>query len=251
MKKTLIALILSTGMMSVHAQGTSNCGIVKYKDLVKTDFHVEGNAEDFSHLLPKEMKSEKELIFNDQTTLYKSIPEEAAAPETLGGEEVVIRISSGSPEHEVYTDLASGKVIEKKEFMTRLFLIDGELEKQNWKLTGNQKMILKMPSQEAVTEIDSVQVIAWFTPVIPVPAGPGKYNGLPGLILEVDIDKGQHMISAEEIQLGEIPENVLEKPRKGKKVTAMEFDRIVAEKMKEMGGKAEGGEMMMIEIRQE
>lgn len=251
MKTTLIALILTTGMMALHAQAANNCGIIKYKDLVKADFHVEGNANDFSHLLPKEIKSEKELIFRDEATLYKASPAEAVADETMGGEEVMIRISTSSPDDMVYTDFASGRTIEKKEFMTRVFLIEGDLEKQDWKITGNQKMILDLPSQEAVTEIDSMQVTAWFTPVIPVPAGPGKFNGLPGLILEVNVDNGQHKILAEEIELGEIPEMHIEKPRKGKKVTEMEFDRIVAEKMEEMGGQTGGGKMMMIEIIQE
>lgn len=251
MKKALIALLVSTGMMSLHAQVSSNFGIIRYKDLVKTDFHVEGNAGDFSHLLPKELTSEKELIFSNQATLYKPVQAEAGANENMGGEEVMIRISTSSPDHVVYTDLADGKTIEKKEFMTRVFLIEGDLVKQDWKLTGNQKMILDMPCQEAVTKMDSMQVTAWFTPVIQVPAGPGKFNGLPGLILEVDVDNGQHTISAEEITFGEFAGDLLEKPRKGKRVTSTEFDRIVAEKMKEMGGQAGGGRMMTIEIRQD
>ena len=31
-----------------------------------------------------------------------------------------------------------------------------------------------------------ITISAWYTPQIPVSAGPGNYHGLPGLILEVN-----------------------------------------------------------------
>ncbi len=37
-----------------------------------------------------------------------------------------------------------------------------------------------------------VEVVAWFTPEIPVSSGPSWYQGLPGLILEVSDDDTLH-----------------------------------------------------------
>jgi len=34
-----------------------------------------------------------------------------------------------------------------------------------------------------------IEIIAWYTPQIPVPQGPGEYFGLPGLILEIQADR--------------------------------------------------------------
>jgi len=84
-------------------------------------------------------------------------------------------------------------------------------------------------------EKDSVKTVAWFTPSIPVSAGPGSYNNLPGLVLEVNVKDGDRIISATSVDehTGEMAR--LEKPKEGKKVTREEFDQIVDEKMKEMG----------------
>jgi len=250
MKKLLIILIIVPGIVTLNAQGKRTCGIIKYKDIVKMDLKIEGDASRFSEMLPKEMESEKELLFNEKAMLYKNSEKEVNANEAMGNEDVMIHISMDSPDYQLYTDLEKGVTIEKREFMTRKFLITGGQQTQEWKITPNQKIILEMPCQEARTMIDSAVVSAWFSPSIPVPGGPGSFNGLPGLILEVNIDNGNHRIFAQSVELQEIPDDLLEKPRKGKEVTKEEFDRIVAEKVKEQGGQVEGGKVMMIEIRQ-
>lgn len=62
-----------------------------------------------------------------------------------------------------------------------------------WEITDEEKMIGEYKVRKAITksiEIDpedeyyNGNVIAWFTTDIPIPSGPGRYYGLPGLILE-------------------------------------------------------------------
>jgi GLPGLI family protein len=130
---------------------------------------------------------------------------------------------------------------EQKEFMTRMFLIDSDIPESKWKITGEQKMILDFPCMEATrTDTSGVITRAWFTPSIPVRSGPAKYHNLPGLILEVDINNSERTITAKSVSLDPPEKSLLKKPRDGKKVTREEYDKIVAEKMKEMG--VEGGE---------
>jgi GLPGLI family protein len=102
---------------------------------------------------------------------------------------------------------------------------------------------------EAITEKDSVEVRAWFTSSIAVPAGPGKYGALPGLVLAVDIDNGERIIQAKSIELEPVQKDLIKKPRKGKKVTEEEFQAIVEEKMKEMGAEHEGGSGHSVVVR--
>ncbi len=74
--------------------------------------------------------------------------------------------------------------------------------------------------------------IAWFTPKIPISTGPDVFFGLPGLILAVEIN-GETAFMATSVDLNPPAEGVISKPDKGKKVSLEEFNKIMAEKIKE------------------
>ncbi len=78
----------------------------------------------------------------------------------------------------------------------------------------------------------------------------GKYGGLPGLILSVELDEGKNIIVAKSVDLSPVSKDIIVRPEKGKKVSREEFDKIVAEKMKETGGNAgSSGGAIMIRIK--
>lgn len=227
---------------------SGNTGTVVYEQVVKLEIKLEGESAQFANSLPKERKSQKVLCFNAESSLYenKSMEEDQTIKSESGG---TVMIRMVEPDNKVFTNLAENKQIEKREFMTREFLIETALNPSEWKLTGNQKMVMNYPCQEAVKETKDGKISAWFTPVIPVSAGPGVYNGLPGLILAVDVNDGKQTLNAISIDLNPVAENVIVKPEKGKKVSREEFDKIVEEKMKEMGGQSgPGGARMIIRM---
>lgn len=248
MKKSLPLILVLALIQFANAQ-ENNSGSVKYEQVVKLEIKLEGDAAQFADMLPKERKSNKVLYFNSAFALYENgeKAEEQDMSMHSGGGNVMIRMEE--PENKVFTDLEKKKQIEQREFMTRVFLIEGDLDQQ-WKLTGKQKMILDFPCQEAIFEKDNSKVVAWFTPVIPVSSGPANYAGLPGLILSVDRDGGKNTTTATSVDFSTVSKEKLEKPGKGKKVSREEFDRIVEEKMKEMGAEGgQGGTHMMIKIQ--
>ena len=77
-------------------------------------------------------------------------------------------------------------------------------------------------------------VTAWFAPTLPVAIGPQGYGGLPGMIMEVEFDGGRSVVTAAEVKLQKPAEGAIKVPEKGKKVTRAEYQKIQAEKMKEM-----------------
>ena len=83
-------------------------------------------------------------------------------------------------------------------------------------------------------------VTAWFTPQIPVKNGPGEYAGLPGLILEMSIDRTTILCS--KIVLNPKEADKIEAPDIGKEVTREEYNEIVKEKMDEMRENFRGGD---------
>ncbi|MFD2564211.1 GLPGLI family protein [Aquimarina rubra] len=79
---------------------------------------------------------------------------------------------------------------------------------------------------------NEIEVIAWYTPEIPVNQGPGSYWGLPGLILE--IQEGRTTVLCNKIVLNTKEKEEIKAPTKGKEVSQKEFDDITKEKVEEM-----------------
>jgi GLPGLI family protein len=79
---------------------------------------------------------------------------------------------------------------------------------------------------------DTAQVVVWFTPAIPVSAGPDYEGQLPGLILQVDINGNTTYKAIEVSQKADIA--AIKEPKKGKKVTAEEFNKERDKMMAEM-----------------
>lgn len=224
-------------------------GTVIYEQIMQLDIQLEGDAAQFADALPKERRSEKILHFNEDAALFENHrtddPEEGLDMHDGGS----VMIKMAEPDNKIYTDLKEGQQVEQKEFMSRMFLIESKLSKGDWKLTGEQKVILDYPCQQAVTKEEDKEVIAWFTPAIAVSAGPGKFGNLPGLVLAVNIDQGQHILEAKSIELKELDKALLKKPKKGKEVTEEEYQVIVEEKLKEMGVEGEAGSSHAVVVR--
>jgi len=251
-------LLVSTGLMVFTLLGAQTdpgkairSGKVVYEDMAKIEIHLDGEAAALAASLPKERKSLKSLLFNENASLYanEKASESSADPMVESGGSMVM-IKMMEPDNKMYTDFTARKQIEQREFMTRMFLIEKDLGAPDWKLTGNEKNILGYPCQEAVRQPnDSTKIVAWFTPVIPIPSGPGEYLNLPGLVLSVDLDNGKHTLTAQSIEAVDITGKQLSKPKEGKKVSDAEFKKIVEDKMKEMGAQGNGsGTRMMIRI---
>lgn len=134
-----------------------------------------------------------------------------------------------------YMDFQARKYHQYNEFMGREFYISDTLSMQGWRMTGKQGIVLGYPCMEAKkVQDDTVTVLAWFTPRIPVSTGPMGYTGFPGAVLYVNIDDGQTTISATNIIMGRTSEEELEFPNDGDEMGREEYETLVKEKTAEM-----------------
>ncbi|MDY8136544.1 GLPGLI family protein [Aquimarina sp. 2201CG5-10] len=79
---------------------------------------------------------------------------------------------------------------------------------------------------------EEIEIVAWYTPEIPVNQGPGEFWGLPGLILE--IQQGRTSLLCNKIVLNTKEKEEIKKPSKGKEVSQAKFDEITEKKVEEM-----------------
>lgn len=204
MKTLVSAFGILCAFALVNAQQTDNkhllSGEVIYRETVKMDIQLEGIDAQIAEQIPRERNTEKMLRFTEDEAVFEN-HENEDVNDNMHMEGSGIMIQMSQPDNKTYMDLKKGKVIEQKEFMSRVFLIESELESTKWKISGKQKMILDYACQEAITQLEGSDVHAWFTPEIGVPVGPGKFTGLPGLVLAVEMNDGDRKLEATGIDL--------------------------------------------------
>ena len=98
---------------------------------------------------------------------------------------------------------------------------------------GNCMFMIQSGEVHIIKEIDGKKVLAWFTPDIPISAGPQKYYGLPGLILEANLNQGQQVWLASSINLAIPGKDELFEPKEGKKVKPEQYKKIQEVKIEE------------------
>jgi GLPGLI family protein len=78
------------------------------------------------------------------------------------------------------------------------------------------------------------KIVAWFAQDIPHSGGPEGFYGLPGMILEIDINNGAMILSADLIEMKKLTTE-LDPPAKlkGKKIKQADFDKMVKAHIKE------------------
>ena len=221
-------------------------GSIHYVEKTNLHKHMTGERAQYKSMVPEFREVDMILAFNEDAAIYGD------RTQITGEEEVItdenrrqVMFKAMAPKNTYFLDRKKGKEIQNREFMSRNFLIEDAKDDSKWKITPFQEDIKGYICQEAtMTTEDSTEVKAWFTTQIPIPLGPQGYNSLPGMILKVDINDGDMIIEAKNIQLGELNEDWITAPKKGKKVTQEEFKAIVKEKMEEMremyGGSGRG-----------
>lgn len=201
--------------------------------------------------LKKQMEKEYILDFTQTESNWKLAPSLGGGPATASSGGMEIRIMEGGQDRLLYKNVASQEFVEEEDLMGKEFLVKDSLNTMDWELTGKTKQIGNYSCQEAKysrivdskrfstgmeemeTVKDTVSIVAWFTPQIPVSHGPNQYWGLPGLILEVQ-NEGSTII-CEKIVLNPTEEPVaIVIPKKGKEVTREEYRAIADEQMQDM-----------------
>jgi GLPGLI family protein len=258
MKRTTIILLLifflGIGVQAAFSQRLT--GRAYYKSsfnsaisLDSTKFNPEQMAQ-IQASFKKQMEQDYVLSFTQTESIWEKEASLGTGPATASSGGAVLMVSPSGGGATLYKNVA-GTYLQEQEMMGKEYLIKGKVESFEWELSEETKKIGGFTAQKASftkivrsrrsstgrTEMENlkntIQVIVWFTPEIPVSHGPEYYFGLPGLILEVQ-NQGTTLI-CEKIELNPTADPVvIERPSKGKQITQLEFQVIEQQGMKQM-----------------
>lgn len=185
---------------------------------------------------------EYQLVFTQNESVFKTQPKLDKPDPKSGGMVISIKIMGDTDVY--YKNLSENTLIKETEFFGKPFLVNDQLDSREWELHNESKTIgeyvcfkaTHTPKVEDEEEDENkkskVVTTVWYTPQIPVQNGPLDYQGVPGLIMEVQ--RGELTIVCTKIVLNPEEEISITRPKKGKKVTSEEFETIAQEKMEEM-----------------
>lgn len=259
MKKVLLALGL---VFSLTGFAQMKQGKVVYERTFQLQFRPRGDG--MENNMPQSRKDHFELAFNAEGSLWQNIPAAEGDGGMVSGPGFVMRFSGVNDV--IHFNFAAGRRLDQRELFDREFLVVDSVRKLAWKISDETKDILGHPARKATAQrveqrpritmengemkrdmvTDTSAVVAWFATDIPVPAGPQEFGGsLPGLILELDVNRGRVVYRAIELS-PKVNVASIKEPKGGKRVTAEEFNKERDAMMEEMRKNNPGGRRMMI-----
>ncbi|WP_298739842.1 GLPGLI family protein [uncultured Chitinophaga sp.] len=251
MKHTILTLSMALTLLAVKGQQKE--GRVVYERTVQMQMRMMGGGNEMEQMMPRTRKDKLEVLFGNDQSLRRTLDDDVQEDMTAERGGMQVRMMIAGANDITYTDFSAGRTVEQREFGARNYIVADSIKKLNWKLTGETKTILNYPCQQAVAQrigkrnitsmengelknqevADTMNITAWFTLAVPVPAGPEYQGQLPGLILAIDVNNGRVVYEAVALS-PKVDIADIKAPSKGRKVTAEEFAQEREKVMKEM-----------------
>ena len=118
----------------------------------------------------------------------------------------------------------------------KTYLIHDTISPLPWKIMNDMKEVAGHICMNASLNdnLRKQNTIVWFALDMPISAGPDRFIGLPGIILEVDINNGALVMTADKIDLAPLTTE-LDAPAKikGKKINMDEYNKLIEKQIKE------------------
>ncbi|MFQ3296510.1 MAG: GLPGLI family protein [Polaribacter sp.] len=263
--KTIIAAVALLFVFTINAQNFTGKAIYRTstKSTLKFGKDQDGVTDKMQEELKKQLQKMNQktfiLEFDRKTSTYKEEVSLASPKSKIGGAGVFVSSLGGSGNKSIYyKDIIEKRFVNQTEIQGKRFLVKDKLLEINWELSSETKNIGTYTCYKATysKEVDKVEIsikdgetvedksketmvtTAWYTPQIPVSNGPGNYQGLPGLILEVN--DGKKTIVCAEIILNSSKKITVIAPKKGKVVSQKKYIKIQKQKRDEMMEKFQG-----------
>lgn len=258
--KTVLTAIAFFLLQTINAQDFQGKAIYKTSSKNAFEMSSEKNSaiddkmqKEIQRRIQKMSQKTFVLEFDKYSSTYKQEVTLSMPKTKVGGNNVMVMSFGGASNTSVYyKNIKEKRFVNGTEIMGKRFLVKDKLPSYDWELSSETKNIglytcykasfskeiedkkISFKDGKTLEEVTQKTVVttAWYTPEVSVSNGPGNYQGLPGLILE--INDGIKTIICSEIILNPIKKNIIIEPKKGKVVSQKKFIKIQNQKSDEM-----------------
>lgn len=148
--------------------------IIKYN----TEIYNEKNGT-----LIVDLKQKKSIFFISKSNVKINLPQESNN----------INVIQKDIERFLTTDLKNDSLIFKEKINNDIYIVSENVPKINWELdTEITKKIDSYTCYKATANFRGRNYTAWYALEYPIQLGPWKFNGLPGLIMEIYDDTNRY-----------------------------------------------------------
>jgi GLPGLI family protein len=235
MKKIIIIGSILASLAVAHVGfGQGPGGVILYEVKVNLHRRLPSDRETMKDAIPEFNVHQEELFFNETASLYKPVEEDEDEFEADGGG---MRMRFRRQQGEYYTNQAMAASIVQQDIMGKKYLIQDSLSVLPWKLGAETKTILGYTCRQAsyYSEERKQEIVVWYTDTLRPFLGPERFNSLPGGVLQVDMNAGEIVITAQQVTLRPLKKNELKAPTGGERITQAEFQKISHQQMQRMG----------------
>lgn len=251
MKRLILMLGMLVCLLAVRVVFAQQ-GVITYENRVNMHRNIPADRQEMKAMVPEFRSSKMQLSFNAEESLYKPLIEDE--PDQFSTGSGPVRYTFSTPRSETYTNSSTSMILLLQDLMGKKYLVTDTVKMSPWKLGTETKEIMgymcKMAYYTNTAEVTTMriengtptpekrtitqEITAWYTDQIRPSLGPERFNTLPGTVLALDVNNGERVIVARNIELRELKKGEFYVPDSGTKVTQAEFVKIQAEQLEKM-----------------
>jgi GLPGLI family protein len=188
--------------------------------------------EQMRAMVPQFQSGQFQLEYRDSIAVYKGVPkDDAPDPFAPSGGAMVIKLGGPDDEAVLYKNLSDRRLLEETNLEDKKYVIRDSVRSPAWKLSPDTSTVLGHFCKRATTVMrGGKKVVAWYSEDIPLAAGPDRFDGLPGVILRLDVDSEAVVFVATTIMTS-VAGGDLRAPSAVKALSRIEFEKKLDEIM--------------------
>lgn len=246
----LIGVVISAAAASIVFGQIGAEGVIAYEVKINMHRNLPPDRQELKDRIPEFRVMKHQLCFNNAQSLYTPVVEDEEDDADFGrggpgGGPGGGRMRFRGPRADYYVNQANTQLLIRRELMGKYYLIEDTLKIAAWKFGKEIRSVVGYECRQAMYYDSARQqnVVAWYAPTLRPFLGPELFNTLPGAVLEVNVNDGERVITAKNIEIRPLKKNELKVPSQGTRITQAGFKKLVDEQAERMRGN--GGTMII------